>query len=366
MKTASIFTFQWSDNFGTVLQAYALQEAIRSLGVEADIVPLTPDTQCGIRRFIARTPKALLIKWTRLLASWERDRRAKFNSFRLKFFTYESKGRLSFKRCTTHHFLADYLVFGSDNIWAPDVVQIGQAQGNVFYGKSICHPNKIAYAPSTAGTLADSRHRNRVIEDIRSAGFSAISLRERENVEFFAEHGIDAQLVPDPSLLLDADTWGAVLDDSLCPESSYYFGYDLGHRNEETVSQVIDSLCAKDGSHKLVCYPNDWERTLHKGVAPSPQQWLALIGKAKGIVTNSFHGVMFSIIFNRPFVFLPIVGEYATLNVRARGILEELNAQSHIWTRGCTLASTMATPIDGEVVQRFRRLGLDYLKRSFK
>lgn len=365
MKTASIFTFQWSDNFGTVFQAYALQEVIRSLGVRANIVPLAPDTQCGIRRFVGRTPKALLIKWTWLLASWERDRRAKFNSFRTKFFNYEREGLLSFKKCATYHFDSDYLVFGSDNIWSPDV-QVGQAQWNVFYGKSICHPNKIAYAPSTAGRLADSRHWNRVIEDIKSAGFSAISLREQENVRFFAEHGIDAQLVPDPSLLMDADAWGEVMDDSLCPENGYYFGYDLGHQNEETVNQVIDSLSAKDGSQKLVCYPNDWKKTLHKGVAPSPQQWLALVGKAKGVVTNSFHGVMFSIIFNRPFIFLPIVGEYATINVRAKGILDELNAQSHIWMRGRSISETMASPIDRAVVQRFRKQGLDYLKRSFK
>ena len=365
MKTAAIFTFQWSDNFGTVLQAYALQMALRKLGLDSSIVPLIPDTMCGIKRFMGRNLEACIIKWKRILTPSERDRRRKFGAFRHEFFNYSVKGLLPFGRCAGHRFDEDWLVFGSDNIWAPDVVQVGETQGDVFYGKSIKHPRKIAYAPSAGGDLRQSPHMDDAVECVRAAGFKAISCREDSTVAALKAAGIDAVCCPDPTLLLDAEDWRAVEDASACPSGDYYFGYDLGHDNERSVADICGDLAAADSSQACVCYPNDWKRTIAVGCAPTPQQWLALINHAKGIVTNSFHGVMFAIIFHRPFVFVPIVGENDRLNARAFGIIERLKAENCIYQRGCSVCEQLyRCRIDDSALSAFRQTGIEYLKQA--
>ena len=365
MKTAAIFTFQWSDNFGTVLQAYALQAYLKKIGLDSSIVPLVPDTMYEFKKYFGRSIDACLIKWRRLLSSCERDRRNKFAAFRQKFFEYRIKGLLPFSQCAGHEFLEDLLVFGSDNIWAPDVVQIGEAQGDVFYGKSIRHPRKIAYAPSAGGDLRSSPHRDVVAECIRSAGFKAISCREDSTVAVLRDAGLSAVRCPDPTMLLKAKDWRDIADSSACPTGEYYFGYDLGHCNERSIAGICADLAETDSAQYRVCYPNDWKRTLESGCAPTPQQWLALIDNAKGIVTNSFHGVMFSIIFNRPFVFVPIVGEYERLNARAYGIIDRLKAENCIYHKGCSVGELLSRcRVNAELLSEFRKTGIDYLESA--
>lgn len=365
MKTAAIFTFQWSDNFGTVLQAYALQTAIQSIGLEATIVPLMPSSAVGIKRFLGCGLHATCVKWRKLLSAAERDRRAKFDSFRKRFFNYGNAMHLSFPECRRHSFKENILVFGSDNIWAPDVVRLGEEQGNVFYGKAISHPAKIAYAVSAGGDLRKNPLKGNVAAEVRASGFKAISCREESTVEALKSCGIEAIHVPDPTLLLDSRDWDYVEDASLCPQGEYYFGYDLGHKNSLSVAQICADLASENGCDFKVCYPNDWRRTISAGCAPSPQQWIALLRHAKGVITNSFHGVMFSVIFSRPFVFVPIEGEKSTLNTRAMGFLSYVGGQERALGAGSGVAEILNRQPEFDCLEMYRSKGFDFLRKNF-
>ena len=365
MKTAAIFTFQWSDNFGTVLQAYALQTAIQSIGLEATIVPLMPSSAVGIKRFLGCGLHATCVKWRKLLSAAERDRRAKFDSFRKRFFNYGNAMHLSFPECRRHSFKENILVFGSDNIWAPDVVRLGEEQGNVFYGKAISHPVKIAYAVSAGGDLRKNPLKGNVAAEVRAGGFKAISCREESTVEALKSCGIEAVHAPDPTILLDIADWNRVEDASLCPKGEYYFGYDLGHKNGRSIVEICSELAKKSDCEFKVCYPNDWCRTISSGCAPSPQQWVSLLRHAKGVVTNSFHGVMFSVIFSRPFVYVPIEGEKTTLNARALGFLSHVGGLDRVLDDNCDVPRIMKQKPTFPSIEAFRSLGFDFLMKNF-
>lgn len=331
MKTVGILTYQWYDNYGTVLQAYALQTALKKLGYEAHPVPLVLHDS-PIKRYFAKTLRGTLMKWNKLMMERGNRWRDGFAAFRREFFDYGGLAKMTFSEALRHDFTEDALVFGSDNIWSFWCYGLDEPMGRLFTGVGINHPHKIVYAASTAGDISIHPKVEEGFKCIKSAGFSRISLREPLNLNTLARYGIEAVHAPDPTLLLTAEDWTAIEDDTLVPDEPYIFGYDLGHPGKISVRETCRQSAAENGLRIMIPYPRRWFRDRNVACYPTPQQWISLIRNASCVVTNSFHGVLFSLIFHKHFIFNEILGndEQQSLNFRTNELLKVANSDGGI------------------------------------
>lgn len=366
-----IITFQWLNNYGTVLQAYALQTALKRLGYASSIVPITCTYLCGWRRFLAKTPKGLLMKFNQFL--WERGnrRRNTYNTFRHRNFDRGAVKPLSFRDMMKASLPFDALVWGSDNIWGPWCVSLDDApMSGVFYGDDINHKRKIAYAASTGAFLDLHPDYLTVLKRIKAAGFERIGLREAANVKVFEANGIHAMHVPDPSLLLTDEDWAKVEQTETLPNTPYVLGYELGHEGTISVRKGCAAVAAGEKLAVRMPYPKSYWRDRQVACYPTPFEWIALIRHARYVVTDSFHGVMFSLIFKRPFVYISGRDESGRLNMRANEILGYVDLKSRIVpekTDAVILRQLMGEPIDwtsvGRKLEAFRNQGIEFLKQ---
>ena len=370
-RNIGIITFQWLDNYGTVLQAYALQTVLDRLGYDAHIVNLEGNALKGIRRFLSKSLKGL---WKRLMTvAWEGGNRRhnQYDAFRRKYFKYGSKRSLTFKEALSTAWSEDVLVWGSDNIWGPWCVFPDDGpMARLFYGYGINHPRKIAYAASTGAPLELHQDSEHIIDLIRSAGFDRIGLRETCNVSLLRGKGVSAELVPDPSLLLMDDEW-AVMEDTAClPMRPYVFGYELGHVVLPSVRNGCEAISKTENLDVRIPYPKAFWSNRDVACFPTPFEWVALVRHAECVVTDSFHGVMFSLIFNRPFLFIQSKDDGGLLNMRAHEILRYVWLESRVRQHAATdtqIRAVMSEPIDWErvrsILMDFRKTGITFLEQ---
>lgn len=179
------------------------------------------------------------------------------------------------------------LVVGSDQVWRP--VYVKNLIGNYFCGFLKTEIKKISYAASfgTDKWEYSDNEEKETRKLIRK--FKGVSVREKSAVELCKDHfGIKASWVLDPTmLLLDSDY------SELCK--------DIPHRNESYVltyfldSNHVKHEYAKIQAQKLGC------KTISVSKNDSVENWLSLFRDADYIVTDSFHGTAFSVIYNRQF-----------------------------------------------------------------
>ena len=369
MKKVGILTFQWFDNYGTVLQAYGLQTALKQLGYEAHIIPLKVHERQGLFRILSKSLKGICFNLSRYCADHGGRRHRGYMQFREKYFDYGGLEPMFFNEALRYDFAEDTLIWGSDNVWSPWCVGMNNSMGQVFFGNGIRHTHKITYAASTAGYLSSYSKWREVLKIIGDSNFSAIALRERVNCELFRKAGFEVTETPDPAFLLTQDQWRNV--ESVPKKVSnrpYIFGYDLGHKGFSTIRSCCEIVAKKNNAEVKMPYPSEFWSNWDIACYASPQEWLWYIRNAEAVVTNSFHGVMFSIIFNRPFIYVPIQGEDMSLNMRAVEVLESVCLKCRQFDGLDDLDSLMHTPIDwsavNERVRQIRQIGLSYLVKN--
>ena len=85
----------------------------------------------------------------------------------------------------------------------------------------------------------------------------------------------------------------------------------------------------------------------------SPEQWLGLIKESSLVVTNSFHGTAFAILFHKPFITVMQSGQYASQNIRMQSLLESMGLTDRIYSSLHDPAAYFNTPIDWNRVDRY-------------
>lgn len=318
-----IVTFHSGRNYGAVLQAYALQTYLQKAGHEPFFINHKFRWNLSLydpRTWLARTPRGFALKINDNILKYL------FFKFRKKHLILGSSRYIRLKELLKTPPVADAYICGSDQVWNPNgidendesVVWLGFGNGNV---------RRISYAASFSVADLDAATRERWSGYAKR--FHAISVREKDGVDLVKKLGrADAAWVPDPTLLLDASEYSAV---ELKPKEQhlpYSFSYMLGTDNNELASDIIKTVSKKLGVKQFFSRPHSLGHNIFDSGFVGPAEWLTRLHFSDFVVTNSFHGLMFSLIFRRPFIILLRAQKEAEMNSRFISILEVVGLQN--------------------------------------
>ena len=299
MKRIGIMTFLHNDNYGSTLQAWALQKAVNDLGYQAEHIDYKPSQAEKIRNLLAsgNSPK-LILEGLRKRAVKAGNQGARSKSASFAPF-YEQNMQLS-PVCADHAALkkqaAQYhlLLSGSDQIWSP--VWLNPAYFLDFAGKK----PRVAYAPSLGvSRMPNQRKARRIAGLIRS--YSAISVREYEGAKLLEPMlGRVPAVMPDPVCLQPREAW-QTLAQRPGRKHPYLLCYFIG--DDPSYWERVERYARKTGLRVKVIpvTENAYRQPYELADGLSPQEWLGWLDEAAYICTDSFHGATFASILQRPF-----------------------------------------------------------------
>ena len=304
-----IMTFHWATNYGAVLQAYALQETLNSMGHEAVLIDYYPPKFKKTLLNCLRNKRVYLIP--RSIRNVKKEK--KIEPFREKYLK-RTAYYASSKQLRKLEMNFDCYICGSDQVWNQSFVRSSEQKKNFVYFLDFVPDDKII--ASYAASFGASSYPEDLQEELKAVllRFNAISVREQSGVEIIQRLKIDnVQLVPDPTLLLAPERYEALLEEE--NKGKYVFSYML-HGKQADAEELLNVL-GKRQNEIRVCG--------NEGV----EQWLKKIHDASFVVTNSFHGTVFSILFHRPFAAVLIKG--SGMNDRIITLLKALGLEARIY-----------------------------------
>lgn len=280
-----ILTFHWAQNYGAVLQCYALKCKLEELGHDVVIIDRIPQYQGILRDLYHRISYKYFISWL------------KFSRFNRKYLqpktrTYRSQEALD---RYFHQESLDAVVVGSDQVWRWGIMGYN-------YFLDFVHSSRVrkyAYAASfglshwTDNGLSTAQV-TRLLKQ-----FTAISVREQTGISICRRiFEVDAGLVLDPTLLYNADFYEEkLLKGYEKKPNGRVVSYILGTENLEQCQQVA-SWAQERGLEYAEIY---WTHAFFHLSVP---EWLNEIRNAEYVWTNSYHCTVFAILFQKKFVVL--------------------------------------------------------------
>lgn len=324
MKLA-IITWCNYHNFGTFLQAYALQTFLKGLGYEVTIID---DYEFSVKRHLWACFKfsvKTIVKKLFFHSKWQIEKIDKesdvlYDVFKRKYLIVD------FDIIPLQKLNDRYSAFicGSDQIWNPGGFL---RDGNDFYFASFASKPKIAYAPSLGVKEIPLEHRVRFSQLI--SDFSFLSTRERIAAKVLTDiSNKRVDTVVDPTLLLDRQDWYRLVDVYISSEK-YIFVYLL------TYNQVYFEK-AKEYANKYnlklrIVKPCGVNIPIDEIESAGPMEFLKMIAGASYVMTDSFHAAIFSLIYRKQFVVFKRFRETNTLSQNSR--LEYLLNMADLYER---------------------------------
>lgn len=301
---AAIVTITCGNNYGNRLQNYALQNKIESYGIE--VQTLNNDNARSLKGRIKGSIKFLLKP-----NIGKKLKFRKFNKEHIKFSKYTITNELD-KIDPKIQNEYDYFVCGSDQIWNPSFRNNAEANFLQFAPKE----KRIAYAPSFGvNEMPETRE-----DEYRKylEGFENISVREIEGANIIKKlTGKEAEVLVDPTLLLEKKEWDKIIKEENIDKENYIFEYFLGNNCYE---EEIKKFANNEGYETIDI--NEIQNSI------GPSEFLGLINKAKIVCTDSFHGCVFSMILNKPFIVFERKDKNVSMNSRINTLLKKFNLEN--------------------------------------
>lgn len=314
-------------NHGALLQALALVTYINKLGHDVKIIDYRPTKFFKLE---VNNPKYdhVPLRWLYLLAKFPKwlislKRKKAFDLFYAKYLedhttlnTYSSIDEL--KACPPG---ADIYIAGSDQIWNTKLRNGKDPSFYLDFGPK--NTKRISYSASYATNTIPEEW----IEFVRKqlSNFQSISVRESSGVDLTESLGYIAEKVVDPVLLITRDEWIRLFNLHEHTNESYILIYDCENSREirqvaQRYARLFNTKIYSIGNQKL----SYADRNL---LYNDPRDFVALIQNAKCVFSNSFHGSVFSMIFNRDYF---VINRSDGLNTRMVELLADYNLRERL------------------------------------
>lgn len=287
-----IITLNGYFNYGNRLQNYALQEALKNQGVEVETI-----------RFNLKNENAL-IKTKKILSN------IKHNIINHQIFNSKKNREEIFIKFSNEHISEtnkvysihenlnhlksryDYFVIGSDQVWNPEM----NGFSPVFFAQFAEKSQRATYAPSFGISTLSKEVTQKYETWISEIPY--LSVREDEGAKIIKElTGENVPVLVDPTLLLNANQWRKLSKKAPRQQKKYLLTYFLGDIPSEYKEKINDLKTKYD--LEIVQLNNINEQEVFE---TGPSEFLSYIENCELFCTDSFHGTLFSIIFERPFI----------------------------------------------------------------
>ncbi len=357
-----ILTVPFNNNYGGFLQAFALKKVLQDMGHEEVFINRRRNKSANYKVII----KSILVK-----LGICKDRLKEISKYTEQFqkeylypYTVAYYTSQELKKCLDYKF--DFVIVGSDQVWryksAGD--SIDDFFCNFLEGTRIPH---FSYAASM-GTDELEYPQNKIeICSQLLKGFKAVSVREQSAKDILNTYFDikDVQVLIDPTLLLDKQVYIDLFKNKYDkPQKSYVFTYVLDEKEE--FREAIEGFATKRGLDTVNLKAQTGNLKEIKVIEPV-EKWLSALYYADCVVTDSFHGVVFSIIFNKPFV---VYGNMRTGISRLDYLLGLLGIRERLMSSCNELSSLLETSIDWETLNKRidekREYSFSFLKSALK
>lgn len=377
----ALINFHYAYNYGAVLQCTALKQVLENMGHSVEIIDYRPYYQM---QYYLKYPNPFITAryaWNKL----NKDRVCKRAMFSAKWFVHtifnyryakkrKNLGELfqpyidrNFKQTKRYNSYSelqknppdglDAYICGSDQLWNPDVTWGIDPAYYLNFGDD--QVKRIAYAVSPCG-LDCKKNRDEIAKAGEKLEF--VSLRESEKKTELLNilKCNEITICPDPTLLIKCE--GYKIYEEKIEETSYiaFYGFvDNDHKKNEILMNKAITL-SKKKCLTIVDFSLDyfkWEYDRVKKINVTPGKFLSYIKNADYIVTNSFHGTVFSIIYHKQFYTMPKTGTTS----RVVELLNHLNLNERILTEQIPEDKRIDYCQVDKLREQYVRIGLNYL-----
>ena len=292
-----ILTFHWANNYGAVIQAYALLSKLKELGHDAYIIDRRMIYKGVFRKLYHKFSYEHYFSWRHFWKDTKSFLQPKSNK-------YTSHNELLAKFPNEKF---DAVIVGSDQVWRWKLIGLNYFLDFITDSST----KRYSYAASFGldewhGTEEDRKAISELLKK-----FNRISVREESGVKICKEtFGVDVELVLDPTLLHTRDFYEkTLLKDHPAKENNKIISYILGNNNKQQAVEIANlakkmGLCHNELFWTGINNPSLIGKSEFHATHVSPTEWINEIRNARYIITNSFHATVFSILFQKQFVVL--------------------------------------------------------------
>lgn len=353
LPKAGILSFLHNDNYGSILQAYALERVVEGLHVSAEHIDYLPSQAEKVRNLIScgNSPQLILDGMKKRGTTGAAQRHAAMDAFR------ENRLHLS-KRCTCKADLRrmaasyDVLIAGSDQIWSPTWM-------NPAYFLDFARDlPKIAYACSLGVSVMPEGRKARKMKKLLE-GFQSLSVREDEGADLVRTMtGREVKVMPDPVLLLTPEQWLEMAENREMGKGRLLV-YMIGENTSywDTVRRTAKVLGLRPLVIPMTEESREQQMEWIDGL--SPEGFVGLFAGSSYVITDSFHGAMFSTIFSKHHTVLRRYDDQDPESKNSR-IDQIQRILGYISMDACRPDNWTAQLVSG-----LRQKGLDYLEIAF-
>lgn len=323
MIDIGVLTFHSADNYGSVLQTFALQRFLeKKFNIISEVIDYRPTGQDQLYKLFApiESPRNIVGNVLKLQIYFKHKKRVEaFERFREGMLRKSSKSYTDLRDFDNIAKQYKLIIVGSDQVWNPHCVDFSP----VYMLDGIHVPIKASYAPSVnEKCIIDKDWYLKCVQN-----FDYISVREVSSQKFlqtesnqkFGKDSKPITVTVDPTLLLDAEEYSNIAASRLIADD-YIFAYSV--YNDPAYLEWLDKISKITDMPILtmISGSNSYKLLRNKSVifAEDQEAFLSAIKHAKYVVTNSFHGTAFSIIFKKNFYYF---GDY-TKDSRIKTILD--------------------------------------------
>lgn len=323
MNKVGIITLNGYVNYGNRLQNYALQEVIKTLGFKCETIIdksytdktyIIKNERNKVKNLFSRDIRQIYSKLNNIINknkinNIKLERINKFKNFSME---YINETDFSIEKGNINNELEkqyEYLVAGSDQIWNPYSSSVSEVSFLTFAQKH----KRISYAPSFGvydiPKEERENYKNWLLE------MEHISVREDAGAKIVKELiGKEVPVVVDPTMLLNKEQWLSIAKKSKNkPQKKYILTYLLGGGNKENKKKIKE--IAKKYNLEVV---NLGDTNDAKQYVNGPSEFIDYINDASIFITDSFHGCVFSMLLDTPFIVSNRVGQDSKTSMESR------------------------------------------------
>lgn len=384
MKKLGICVVIYNNNFGSMLQSYATMKYLDKMGIEYDVIRykkkytplfilksiprlLNKNIWIDKKRVIQKKVGMLLHKDIKKANSM---RNKLFDEFRKKYFVNLADFTHGYKNLKEVGKKYDAYLVGSDQLWLPSGLATNFYNLNFVADEKL----KVSYASSFGVKKIPFYQIKRTRDYLNRIQY--ISTRENSGRDIVKElTGRDVPVVVDPTLLFNKDEWLEILENKNKYQEKYIFAYflggNIGYRDE------VRKL-AKEKGMKIVTIRHmdqfvsaDNEFGDYAPYDVGPEEFVNLIRNAEYICTDSFHGMLFSIINHKKFIVFNRYSDKSktSKNSRIESLCNNLGLEDRRYKEG-DIISEMDKNINYDDVEKkiesMRDKSKNYLKEALK